>query len=33
MIHMELKDDRSEKIKYDNANYQIYTKRALLCGR
>lgn len=30
MIHMELKDDRSEKIKYDNADYPIYIKRALL---
>ena len=30
MIHMELKDDRSERIKYDNADYPIFTKRALL---
>lgn len=30
MIHLELKDDRSEKVRYDYSDYPIYTQRALL---
>lgn len=32
MLSMELKDDRSEKVRYDYTDYPIYIRRALLSG-